>query len=380
MNILKALITGLCLLMVSFAFSQIQEQERDWVAFSQALDLKVNKKLAFELTASVKTDVEESFSKAGLWARVNNKREEIGFFDNMSDRPIKDSIWKTYSIKGILDSKAQRLTFGGLVYGNGDFYFDDFKLFIENPKSRKMEEVEIDNSGFESTVKNNEIPKWWIGISKENIESIKGFTVNSSKENSEGNHSLKIQGRNINRTDPYKIGPMDGYTPQIGTLISMLNNLSDRVEYTIGGMTQAELDYQMDEKSNSIGALVMHLAATELYYQEATFGESNLSEKEIEELRIAMELGDEGRQHIKGHDAAYYLDIYKKARKRTMELMKEKDDAWLAEIPDESGVSNHFSWFHVMEHQSSHLGQILLLQKRIPENNILELKDGKKVD
>lgn len=83
----------------------------------------------------------------------------------------------------------------------------------------------------------------------------------------------------------------------------------------------------------------------------------------MEELRIAMELGDEGRQQIKGHDAAYYLDTYKKARKRTMELMKEKDDAWLAEISDESRISNHFAWFHVMEHQSSHLGQILLLQK-----------------
>ena len=160
----------------------------------------------------------------------------------------------------------------------------------------------------------------------------------------------------------------------------MLNNLSDRVEYAVGNMTQTELDYQLDEKSNSIGALIMHLAATEVYYQEATFGNSNLSEEELEELKIAMELGDKGRQHIKGHDAVYYLDIYKKATQKTLELLKEKDDAWLAEVPNGSYVNNHFSWFHVMEHQSSHLGQILLLQKRIPEINSLELKDDKKVD
>lgn len=380
MDTFRALLTSICLIITVFSFAQEQENERDWVAFSQSLDIKANKNLSFELKASVKTELEESFSKAGLWARVDNKKKELGFFDNMGDRPIKDSIWKTYSIKGTLDSKAQRLTFGGLVFGNGDFYFDNFKLLIENPKTGTMEEVEIDNPGFENPVANNEIPKWWIGISKENVESIKGFSVFSSNDHSEGNHSLKIHGQNIARTDSNYIGPIEGYTPQIGTLISMLNNLSERVEYTIGGMTQAELDYQMDEKSNSIGALVMHLAATELYYQEATFGQSNLSEKEMEELRIAMELGDEGRQNIKGHDAEYYLDIYKKTRKRTMELLKEKDDFWLAEIPDVAGVSNHFSWFHVMEHQSSHLGQILLLQKRIPKENIMDLNQDQKVD
>lgn len=378
MSIQKLLLFALCLFIISPLFGQ--EEKRDWVAFSQSLDLKVNKNVAFELTASVKTDVNESYSKAGLWARVDNKRKKMGFFDNMSDRPIKDSNWKTYSIKGNLDSNAERLIFGGICYGNGNFYFDDFKLFIENPKTGKMEEVAIDNAGFENTVQDNEIPKWWIGITKDQVEDVEGFSVYSSEENSEGSYSMMIQGKNISRLGANYIGPIEGYSPQIGTLVTMLNNLSDRVEFTVGNMTQTQLDYQMDDKSNSIGALLMHLAATEIYYQEATFGESNLSDKEMEELRIAMELGDEGRQHIQGHDASYYLDIYKNARKRTLELLKEKDDSWLAEIPEGSRVNNHFSWFHVMEHQSSHLGQILLLQKRIPEGDILGLKDDKKID
>src|SRR5690606_27569523 len=224
MNFVKILLFSFFL----FSFSSLisQEKEQDWIAFSQTLDLEANKKLAFELTASVKIDVSETNSQAGLWARVDNKKnakQRMGFFDNMSDRPIKDSIWKNYSIKGTLDSKASRLVFGGLVYGNGNFYFDDFKLTIENPKTGKMEAVEIDNSSFENTVKDNEIPKWWIGIKKENTEKIKGFSVYSTEENSEGNHSLRIEGKNIKQTDPYHIGPIEGYTPQIGTLVTMLN-------------------------------------------------------------------------------------------------------------------------------------------------------------
>tara|TARA_R110002020_G_scaffold66032_8_gene173877 strand:+ start:262 stop:1398 length:1137 start_codon:yes stop_codon:yes gene_type:complete len=378
MNFVKNIIVIFLLFPISIVFAQ--EQDRDWVPFSQILDLEVKKELAFELTASVKVNITEPNSQAGLWARVDNKGKKIGFFDNMHDRPIKDSEWRTYSIKGTLDSKAKRLVFGGLCFGNGSFYFDDFKLYIENPKTGKMDFVPFDNSGFEEVIRNNEIPKWWIGIGKETFDNTEGFSMNTSKEHFEGNYSLQIQGKNIKRNVPNYIGPIEGYTPQIGTLVTMLNNLSDRVEYAVGNMTQTELDYQLDEKSNSIGALIMHLAATEVYYQEATFGNSNLSEEELEELKIAMELGDKGRQHIKGHDAVYYLDIYKKARQKTLELLKEKDDAWLAEVPNGSYVNNHFSWFHVMEHQSSHLGQILLLQKRIPEINSLELKDDKKVD
>jgi uncharacterized damage-inducible protein DinB len=378
MNFFKNIIVVLLLFPISVAFAQ--EQQRDWVPFSQILDLEVKKDLAFELTASVKVEASEANSQAGLWARVDNKNNGKGFFDNMMDRPIKDANWQTYTIKGTLDRKARRLVFGGLCFGNGSFYFDDFKLAIENPKTGKMEDVAIDNASFEEPVANNEIPKWWIGISKDAFENTDGFSMKTSEESSEGNNSLKIEGKNIIRIIPNYIGPIDGFTPQIGTLVTMLNNLSERVEYTVSNMTQAELDYQLDEKSNSVGALVMHLAATEIYYQEATFGNSDLSEKEMEELRIAMELGDEGRQHIKGHDAAYYLDIFKKAREKTLELLKEKDDAWLAEIPEGSYVNNHFSWFHVMEHQSSHLGQILLLKKRIPKANSLELKDNIKVD
>ena len=160
----------------------------------------------------------------------------------------------------------------------------------------------------------------------------------------------------------------------------MLNNLSDRIEYTVGSMTQTELDYQLDKKSNSVGALLMHLIATERYYQEATLGNKHFSDQELKDLTIAMELGESGRQNIKGQDVAYYLDKYKEARKKTMALLKEKDDAWLAEVPEGSTVNNHYAWFHVMEHQSSHLGQILLLQKRIPETDILGKMADKKFE
>ena len=39
----------------------------------------------------------------------------------------------------------------------------------------------------------------------------------------------------------------------------------------VQGLTMAELDYLHDAKANTIGALLLHLAATERHYQIHTF-------------------------------------------------------------------------------------------------------------
>ena len=164
------------------------------------------------------------------------------------------------------------------------------------------------------------------------------------------------------------VGPIDDYSPQVGTLVSMLNDMKNRVERTVGSLSVEELDYLMDDKSNRIGSLIMHLAATEKFYQVYTFEGREFNEEEEKEWGIAMSLGDEAREKYQGHDVQYYLDAYTKVREKTMELMKEKDDAWLAELNAAGNMNYHWAWYHVMEHQSSHLGQILLLKKRLPNN------------
>ncbi len=68
------------------------------------------------------------------------------------------------------------------------------------------------------------------------------------------------------------VGPQPGFTPEIGTLTSMLAFTRMQVEHNVKGLTQADLDFLLDAKANTIGALLLHLAATETYYQLNTFG------------------------------------------------------------------------------------------------------------
>src|SRR5579863_8026196 len=74
------------------------------------------------------------------------------------------------------------------------------------------------------------------------------------------------------------IGPKKGYSPQIGTLVSMMAWMRMVVLSSVKGMSQKDLDYLFDANSNTIGALLMHLAATDRIYQINTFEGNSLKE------------------------------------------------------------------------------------------------------
>jgi hypothetical protein len=98
------------------------------------------------------------------------------------------------------------------------------------------------------------------------------------------------------------LGPKPGYTPQLGTLVSMLTWMQPAVTRPVKGLTQAQLDYLLDTNANSIGALLLHLAAAERFYQLHTFDGmkwGDFPKAEEERWGAAMELGDAGRKTIK---------------------------------------------------------------------------------
>lgn len=175
----------------------------------------------------------------------------------------------------------------------------------------------------------------------------------------------------INKTGLYVIGPMDGYTPQIGTLVSMLNYNRQTIIDSVKSLKVEELDYLHDAKANTIGALILHLGATEKYYQINTFeGRQEYNDEENKIWGAAMHLGDEGRKNIKGHEVKYYLDMITEVRQKTLEEFKKKDDAWLLAIDPvwskEEDLNTYWKWFHVCEHESNHRGQITWLKGRLP--------------
>ena len=176
---------------------------------------------------------------------------------------------------------------------------------------------------------------------------------------------------NIKENGIFVIGPMDGYTPQIGTLVSMLNYNRSTIINSVKKLTVEQLDYLHDPKANTIGALLMHLAAVDKFYQVNSFeGRQEFTEEEKKVWNSAMELGDEGRKNIKGNDAKYYIDKLTEVRQKTLDELKKKDDKWLLAIDPEwskeEPLNTYWKWFHVCEHESNHRGQIAFLKSRMP--------------
>jgi len=167
------------------------------------------------------------------------------------------------------------------------------------------------------------------------------------------------------------VGPKDGYTPEIGTLVSMMNWMRNTMLRPVYGMSIKDLDYLHDENSNSIGAMLMHLVATERFYQRNTFkGEKHFEPgKEADEMYgAASNLGDEGRATFKGKDLEYYLDKLEACRALSLKEMATYEDSWLEIVDTQfwgSPTNNYCKWFHVAEHESNHNGQIKYLKSRL---------------
>jgi hypothetical protein len=164
----------------------------------------------------------------------------------------------------------------------------------------------------------------------------------------------------------YELKPVEGYTPQIGIMVDMMEDLKNRISDMTRDLNQAETDFLFDEKANSIGALIMHLVATEAYYQVETLEERSWTEEEAIFWEIAAELGERQREELKGKPIKYYLDQWDEVRNKTLKGLKVRDDTWFAENIEE-GINNHWAWFHILEHSANHMGQIALVKNRFPE-------------
>jgi uncharacterized damage-inducible protein DinB len=137
---------------------------------------------------------------------------------------------------------------------------------------------------------------------------------------------------------------------------------------SVRGMSKQDLDFLLDGKANTIGALLLHLAATETYYGLSTFGGlgwGSWSDDIKKKWDIPMNLGEPARKAIKGNALDYYLTILGESRERNLAELRKRDDKWLA-LVDQRGANNYAKWFHVAEHESNHNGQIKFLKSRLP--------------
>ena len=167
----------------------------------------------------------------------------------------------------------------------------------------------------------------------------------------------------------YRIKPRENFSEKIGELVSMLEHTRDVTLNEIAGLRQVDLEYLPNDSSNSIGSLLLHIASIEIVHQIISFENRDLSESELLKWGTALELGDKARAGIKGE--SHYMNELSQIRENTLKQLSSKKDNWLYdENKWGNGVpyNNYYLWFHVMEDEINHRGQLRTI-KRLLLNN-----------
>lgn len=166
----------------------------------------------------------------------------------------------------------------------------------------------------------------------------------------------------------YVIQARKGYANKIGELVSMLDHARAVTIWELGGLRQEDLDHLATRDSNSIGALLLHIASIEKVHQVISFEKRDFSAEESAQWSSGLELGHKGRRDIKEQPLEYYLEQLAEVRKETLKQFKSKDEAWLFEEntwPNGVAYNNYYLWFHVLEDEISHRGQIRMLKREM---------------
>ena len=101
------------------------------------------------LRALVRATPRESSGKAALWLRVDRPDRQMGFFDNMDDRPVRSGNWKEYGIEGPVAEDATNVAFGVMAFGDVEADFDRVDLAV-HAADAQWTAIAIEDPGFEA--------------------------------------------------------------------------------------------------------------------------------------------------------------------------------------------------------------------------------------
>ncbi|MBN1552745.1 peptidase S41, partial [bacterium] len=115
---------------------------------SHYIDAKALRGKEVKLSAYVRAGVSGTGNQGQLWLRVDRENKQMGFFDNMQDRPITASEWQVYTIEGPVADDSLRLNYGAFLAGCGKTWIDDWQLYSRE-SGGEWKAIAIPNPGFE---------------------------------------------------------------------------------------------------------------------------------------------------------------------------------------------------------------------------------------
>lgn len=159
-------------------------QEISFGTITQVVDAEPYRGKAVRLVAAIRAQVDGPGNQGQMWLRVDREDRNMGFFENMDDRPVTGDQWRDYEIIGDIAEDADRMLFGVFLLGRGRVMVDDVRIFVGDGDG-EWTPVEIPNPGFEEGEIGKPPPDW--------SARTPGYLFEVSSESPhEGNRSVSI--------------------------------------------------------------------------------------------------------------------------------------------------------------------------------------------
>ncbi|MBZ5623170.1 MAG: hypothetical protein LAQ69_31290 [Acidobacteriia bacterium] len=103
----------------------------------QSFDASPYRGKTIRLHAWLRVEPAARGNRAQMWLRVDRENGQMGFFDNMGNRPVTSGEWKECEIRGRVDHDAYVINIGVMALGKGRAWIDGIDFGIVPPSARR---------------------------------------------------------------------------------------------------------------------------------------------------------------------------------------------------------------------------------------------------
>ena len=162
----------------------------------------------------------------------------------------------------------------------------------------------------------------------------------------------------------FKLEKSTELSPQVATWYGIMVKAREYLIEIVEGLEKEALDFTPhDRKIETIGTLLMHIAAVEWSW---IFEDIDGKEMDFERFKYGFSLRPSlNIPQIKDKSKQFYLDELKDVREQVYKRLCQLKDEELETIVGTEEEKYTIEWilYHIAEHEMMHIGQILLLRR-----------------
>lgn len=163
--------------------------------------------------------------------------------------------------------------------------------------------------------------------------------------------------------------PPEGYHPTYAALLAALQDGTEEWLAEIGEPSEEAIVWQPWLNGSSIGAQVLHLASVEVSWLHSyCLGQPKTAERRSFFMDDERDVDEEIWPVPYRKPWNWYVDLLAEVRQQTLEAVKQYPDPHLV-VPNQEG-DRTYRWVlsHVVQHESYHFGQAVLLDMMFKRN------------